>query len=139
MSLYGLDTDTLTLLQRGAAVLQERIRRLKPDELAITVISVEEQLSGWYSLLRSAKRPEQLSKAYDRLAQAVMLLGSLPILSFSEAARVRYEDLKSQKLNVAKMDLRIAAIVLEHKAILITRNARDFGRVPKLVVEDWTT
>jgi hypothetical protein len=32
--------------------------------LAITVISVEEQLSGWYRRLRQAKKPEQLARVY---------------------------------------------------------------------------
>ena len=41
-------------------------------------------------------------------------------------------------LNVRKMDLRIAAIVLEHAAILATQNLRDFQRVPGLVTEAWT-
>jgi tRNA(fMet)-specific endonuclease VapC len=46
MTLYVLDTDTLTLYQHGHAVLQQRIAALGQGELAITVISVEEQLSG---------------------------------------------------------------------------------------------
>jgi tRNA(fMet)-specific endonuclease VapC len=46
--------------------------------------------------------------------------------------------LKALRLNVKKMDLRIAAIALENSAIVVTRNLRDFQRVPGLMVEDWT-
>jgi tRNA(fMet)-specific endonuclease VapC len=137
MSLFILDTDTLTLYQRGHPVVQ-RVGATSPNQLAITVITVEEQLSGWYSLLRSAKTPERLSKAYDQLAEAVKILGSFQILSFSETAILRYEQLKAQKLNIRKMDLRIAAITLENGGILVTRNVQDFGRVPKRTHEDWT-
>ncbi len=41
------------------------------------------------------------------------------------------------RLNVGKMDLKIAAIALEHGCIVVTRNERDFRRVPGLVVENW--
>jgi tRNA(fMet)-specific endonuclease VapC len=36
------------------------------------------------------------------------------------------------------MDLKIAAIALAHKATLLSRNLRDFSRVPDLKVEDWS-
>jgi tRNA(fMet)-specific endonuclease VapC len=138
MSLHVLDTDTLTLLQERHATVVARVAACNPADLAITVISVEEQLSGWYRRLRQAKMVEDLAKVYDRLTATLRSLSRLPILSFSEPAIRRAKALYGAKLNVRKMDLSIAAIALEHQAIVVTRNVRDFERVPGLAVEDWS-
>jgi tRNA(fMet)-specific endonuclease VapC len=138
MSLHVLDTDTLSLLQEQHAAVLGRVAACAPDDLAITVISVEEQLSGWYRRLRRANKPQDLAKVYDRLTATVRSLSRLPVLSFNEAAIRRAKALLASKLNVRKMDLCIAAIALEHQAIVVTRNVRDFQRVPNLVVEDWS-
>lgn len=137
MSLFILDTDALSLHERGHPVLSPAIRAHQ-EELAITVITVEEQLSGWYSLLRRTTHPPDVARAYQRLASAVQLYAGLLILSFTEAAITRFEQLVAMKLNIGRQDLRVAAITLEHGGILITRNLRDFRRVPNLVVEDWS-
>ena len=138
MSLYVLDTDILSLHQRGDPVVDGHVHAHPPSELAITVISVEEQLSGWYTELRRVKQPSELADLYQRLTTTVRFLGRLQILTYHLQAIARYEHLKAAKLNVRKMDLRIAAIALENQAILVTRNTRDFQRVPGLVLEDWT-
>jgi tRNA(fMet)-specific endonuclease VapC len=36
------------------------------------------------------------------------------------------------------MDLRIASIVLANSATLVSRNLRDYQKVPALQVADWT-
>lgn len=55
MSLYAFDTDILTLYQSGHATGLRNAASRPPNELAITVISIEKQLSGWYRRLRQAR------------------------------------------------------------------------------------
>jgi tRNA(fMet)-specific endonuclease VapC len=138
MSLYVLDTDIISLLQDGDPAVSNRVAQCPPSQLAISVISVEEQLSGWYRRLRQAKQPEQLARAYERLAVSVRTLSRLPILTFSVPAIHRYRLVQKQVRNVRKMDLRIAAIALEHNAVVVTRNLGDFRRIPGLAIEDWS-
>jgi len=138
MTLHILDTDTLTLLQEGNAAVLAHVAACPVDDIAVTVISVEEQLSGWYRRLRRKKEPDELAQVYDRLTATLRSLSRLPILSFSETAIRRAKALQTSKLNVRKMDLCIAAIALEQQAVVVTLNVRDFQRVPNLVVEDWS-
>ncbi|MDG3495500.1 type II toxin-antitoxin system VapC family toxin [Pseudanabaena catenata USMAC16] len=46
--------------------------------------------------------------------------------------------MRSQKVRVSTMDLRIAAIAISNNLVLLTRNTGDFSKVPSLITEDWT-
>jgi tRNA(fMet)-specific endonuclease VapC len=138
MTRFLLDTDTLVLFQEGHETVRNNVLLHPIDELAIAVISVEEQLSGWYTLLRRAKRPVDLARAYQRLADCMNFLGQFTILSFTEEAIAKFDELRRLKLNVKHMDLRIAAIALHFEVIIVTRNVVDFEQIPNLTVEDWS-
>jgi tRNA(fMet)-specific endonuclease VapC len=138
MSQFVLDTDTLVLFQEGHEPVCRRVLSHPLKELAISVITVEEQLSGWYTLLRRAKNVEKVAHAYQRLADCVALLSRFRILSFPPPAIEQFQQLKAQKLGVRHMDLRIAAIALHNGSTLVTRNTRDFQCVPGLAIEDWS-
>ena len=60
------------------------------------------------------------------------------ILPYTEAAIARVAQLKALRLNVRIMDLRIAAVAMENQGVVVTRNRRNFNRVPGLSVEDWS-
>ena len=122
MNLFVLDTDILTLFERGHTVVAARVAEHAPPEIAIAVVTVEEQLSGWYAQLRKAKEPEKLAWAYRRLA-AVRFLSRVRILDYEEAAIELYEGLKRRRLKVGKMDLQIAATALPAR-----RDRRDAKR-----------
>jgi tRNA(fMet)-specific endonuclease VapC len=138
MNLFVLDTDILSLLQASHAAVSARVAARDPAAVVITVISVDEQLRGWYTLVRKAKTPAQVAFAYDRLARNVSFLSRTNVISFPEAAVSIFESLKKAKLGVGGNDLRIAAIALHTGATVITRNVRDFERVPGLKIEDWS-
>ena len=138
MSLFVLDSDILSMLQAGNPIVQARVGEHDPSEIAITVITVDEQLRGWFTDLRRAKKPPQIARAYDRLARSVAYLSRTRILSFSETAIATFERLRKSKLNVGANDLRIAAIAMEYQAPVVTRNSRDFKCIPGLLVDDWS-
>jgi tRNA(fMet)-specific endonuclease VapC len=134
-----LDTDMLTLFQHGHPKVSARCALATPGSLAITIISVEEQFLGWYTRARQAKRDEETASAYDRMTEFAGFIKHLPIVSLTVKAIQEYRQLKALKLNVGKKDLCIAAIGRELGATVVTRNLSDFGRVPGLAVEDWST
>jgi tRNA(fMet)-specific endonuclease VapC len=135
---YVLDTDTLTLYEEGHPEICRNVAAHRPEDISTTIISVEEQPSGWFTVLRRARDHPTLARIYQRMTDAVTFLARIQISSFTEPAVARYEALRAMKLNVGGKDLRIAATVLEEGSILVTRNARDFRRVPGLVIEDWS-
>jgi tRNA(fMet)-specific endonuclease VapC len=138
MSLYILDTDTLTLFQHGHAIVTSRCAACPPGELAITVISVEEQLDGRFTSIRRSRRSDDIAVAYQRLIDSLLFLARMPILPFTPPMIARFQHLAAMKLNVGRIDLRIAATALEVSATVVTRNRRDFGRIPGLPIEDWS-
>lgn len=135
---FILDTDALTLIQEGHPEVCGRFLQQPPDTVAITVLSVEEQLSGWYTQVRKAKRPERLAWAYRRLTENIRFLARLHILTYDENAMHRFEQLRKQKIKIGRTDLGIAATVLELGATLVTENTRDFKQVPGLKIVSWS-
>jgi tRNA(fMet)-specific endonuclease VapC len=138
MSLFVLDTDIVSLDYHGDPNAVRNVDARPAAEVAISVMTVDEQLTGWYTLTRQARRPDEIARAYAHLGEAVVRLGRWRILPYTESAIARVAGLKALHLNVRILDRRIAAIALENGAAVITRNRRDFGRVPGLSVEDWS-
>ncbi|MBI4583127.1 MAG: type II toxin-antitoxin system VapC family toxin [Planctomycetes bacterium] len=138
MSLYIIDTDHLTLYRYGHPQVTARIEATPPEQLAITIISIEEQLTGWYAQIRRSRDLEKLERAYQGLFQVIESATRIRVIPFSRQAMERYLGLRKQLPRLGKLDLSIAAIVLEHKAILVTRNRKDFERIPGLTLENWS-
>ncbi len=139
MSLFLLDTDTLSLLQQGQPTVLQEVNRHPVSDIALSAITLQEQMQGWQAALTRARDRQQVALVYDRLVTRLLPLWCrFSVLSFTEPALLRFEHLRSLRLNVGLMDLRIAAVALENGLTVVTRNQRDFGRVPGLGTVDWS-
>jgi tRNA(fMet)-specific endonuclease VapC len=56
---------------------------------------------------------------------------------FDQRAAATFARLRQQGVRIGTMDLKIAAIALEHQALVLSGNLRDFHQVPGVHVEDW--
>lgn len=138
MSLWILDTDCLTLWQNEHPVVKQRVSRVNYQEIAITVIFVEEQMRGWLNIVRKSSQSDRLVWAYKGLQDGVEFFQQVNVLEFDRDAYTCYIELLRQRIRIGTQDLRIAAIAISKNAILVTRNRRDFEKIPDLVFEDWT-
>lgn len=138
MSLWVLDTDTVTHLHRGRTTVCGRVKAKDPGQLAITIVNVEEMLSGWYALIRQAKNDEQLVRAYEALQEAVRFAGQVQVLPFTAECAIQYRKLRATYRRAGAKDLKIAAITLVHRGVLVTCNTGDFRSISGLDIEDWS-
>jgi tRNA(fMet)-specific endonuclease VapC len=136
---FLIDTDILSLYQREHPAVSVRIEAaLRSRSVAVPLTVVAEQLAGRLAQLHSARTPADIARTSQLLSDAVLFFGNFPIQTTTPNAIEIYRSLRALKLNVGSNDLRIAAAALDAGAVVVTRNARDFGRVPGLTTADWS-
>ena len=134
--LWVLDTDHLSLLQRGHPNVVANLRRVPLVERTTTVVNVEEQLRGRFAMIARARNAQEWVAAYGAFQDTLRDLMPLRLLSFDNAAATEFVRLKSIFGQVGTQDLKIAAIVLSAGGVLVTRNQKDFARIPDLKIAD---
>jgi tRNA(fMet)-specific endonuclease VapC len=139
---YLLDTDHLSILQRQTgdsyANLSRRMAQHSPSDFSISIVTFHEQMLGSHAYINRARSMNEVVKGYGMMSRIVSDFKGLPIVSFDANAATAYSALEPQRIQLAKMDARVAAIALSRQLILLTRNHRDFGKVTDLMIEDWT-
>jgi tRNA(fMet)-specific endonuclease VapC len=136
-----LDTDHLSIEDRDtveAFNLGRRLAAISPVEVFVTIITYEEQMRGWLAFSARAKTLAGQVRAFDKLGKHLSRFCEIPIVPFDDRAAEIFDRLRKSGIRIGTPDLRIASIVLANDAILLTRNVRDFERVPDLQFEDWT-
>ena len=138
MTLYILDTDHLSLYGRNHPTIIAKLLS-NQVQLTTTAINVEEQLRGRLAQVAEAKNTNNLSNAYQRLTETVLLLSEFNTLQYDTTSSEIYQKFKIQRIRVGTKDLRIASIVIANNGILLTRNRQDFEKIPGLIMQDWST
>lgn len=133
--IYLLDTDILSnLVKRTPSPrLIAMLATIPAEQRCISAITIGELI---YGVARLGMQGLSLQERIER-----EITTKLIVLPFDSAAARQYgtlrADLERQGTPLAEADLRIAAIALARKLILVTGNERHFRRVAGLVVENW--
>jgi tRNA(fMet)-specific endonuclease VapC len=128
---FVLDTNTLLDYFRGKGKVAANLLAVSPGEVALPAIVAYEV---WVGVLGS-------QNARRRQAQYEQFLATVEVLPFDSAVGRRAAELRHalerRGEGIGPLDTLIAATALANNATLVTRNVREFGRVPRLKVADW--
>jgi tRNA(fMet)-specific endonuclease VapC len=133
MPRYMLDTDICSyIMKRSNVAVLKRLSTVAVSDVCISVITKSELLFG---LEVSPQRRQDA-------AALVAFLNYMQILDFPDGASLHYAriraELKRQGAMIGANDLFIAAHARSLSLALVTNNTREFGRVSRLVIENWT-
>lgn len=130
---YMLDTNALYELVRNPhGILAQKLNALEPETVCTSIVAACELRFG---AERKASAP--LKQRVDQLLRA------LTVLPLDTPADEHYADIRAtlecSGTPGGNHDLFIAAHARSRGMTLLTRNLREFQRVPGLTVEDWPT
>ncbi len=129
--MYVLDTNSLIYFFKGMGSVAQRLLATPCQEASIPAIVLFELETGIAKSSKPARRRSQLDA----------LLAVMPVIPFARdearaAATIR-AALETAGTPIGPLDNLIAATAVANNGVLVTRNVREFSRVPGLSVEDW--
>lgn len=126
-----LDTNAVLDYFKGKGRVADRLLAVAPNEIALPAVSTYEVWVGC-SGRRNPKRRREQFEAF---------LSVLEILPFDAEAGIRAAELRHNLERageaIGPLDTLIAATALSHGGVLVTRNLREFARVPGLKTVNW--
>jgi len=129
---YLLDTNTcIYVINKKPQVIVERIRKKKPEDVAISSITLAELEYG----VSRSQYPDR-----NRVA-LLQFLFPFMIVDFDQMAAQEYGTIRTKLESVGKpigpMDMLIAAQAKALNLIVVTNNEKEFKRVEGLRIENW--
>lgn len=129
--MYLLDTNTLIYFFKQQGQVAAHLRNVPAGRISVPSVVLFELE---YGVLRST-RPEVQRTGIDAALKAYGVL-SLDGKSAKSAAWIKF-TLEAAGTPIGHFDQLIAGMALAHNMTLVTRNIREFERVPGLRVENW--
>ena len=129
---WMLDANVLSeLIRNPQETLRQKVAGASPGTLCTSIVVACELRFG------------ALRKGSDTLTRRVeQLLEALPVLPFDEPADRHYADIRASLERagtpIGSHDLLIGAHARSLGLTVVTRNLREFERIPGLKVEDWS-
>jgi tRNA(fMet)-specific endonuclease VapC len=138
---YLLDTDIVSILFRTELPpqpLMERLTATPPENIWVSIVTVEEFLQGAFALIRREETVKRGTQGYALLASLLEDLSSYQVLPFDENMLQRYYSFAPAVRRVGSSDCKIAASAIERGLTVVTRNLRHYQQIPNCACEDWT-
>jgi tRNA(fMet)-specific endonuclease VapC len=133
--MIGLDTNVVIIaINRRIPRLRERLLQAFADGVNIGIPAIV-LFEIWYGIRKSA-RPQQNAANFAAFLGLDMTPWPFEADDAAEAGDIR-AALERAGTPIGPYDILIAAQARRRNATLVTANAREFGRVPGLRVEDW--
>lgn len=136
-----LDTDHVNVLKYPDhprfVSLTTQLNTSDDQDIATTVITVEEQMRGWLAWIHRSDDVRRQVPAYQELLRLFAFFSRWHVAPFDEQAASAFQGLRAQRLRIGTMDLKIAAIALVHDTLLLSANLRDFQQIPNLRAANW--
>ena len=127
---YLLDANAVVgLLNNRSANLGRRVRRVSPREVAISAVVAHELFYGAFK----SRRADQNLARIEALRFEVI---DFDKDDARQAGEIR-AWLAAQGTPIGPYDVLIAGQAVARNMILVTRNTGEFGRVPRLQIENW--
>jgi tRNA(fMet)-specific endonuclease VapC len=130
---YLLDTNIcIYIINKKPSIVVERIRSKRPEEIAISAITLAELEYG----ISRSKYPDR-----NRIA-LLQFLFPFMLLDFDQMAAQQYGDIRATLERkgepIGAMDMLIAAQAVASELILVTNNEKEYKKVEGLRIENWS-
>jgi tRNA(fMet)-specific endonuclease VapC len=130
---YLIDTNIcIYVMNKRPKKIIQKFKQFEPGEIGISTITVSELQ---YGIAKSKHQERNQLRLREFLAP-------LEILDYDEEAAEAYGDIRFQLEKrgrpIGPLDLLIAAQAASRGLILVTNNDKEFNRIKKVKVENWT-